>query len=530
MAKLHTHQVGVGGSGINPEGADIVLSDQWLSEATDVWYTKNGTLSQRPGTKYIGPPLATGGGSGSQPVEMWIFRTPAEQREYYQASSTGMYELVGGVWTATAIVAGSGGAYNPGLRVIPITFNGKSMIWQADSASSYLRHVQAASGGTWVEIATTAGPIPVPAAVLSAWGRLWVVDQSGNLTYSELLDETSWHNGTPGSNTIALEDVWPVPGDTIVSMVEHNGSLVLFGEKSIIIYGSPDQVAAGNMVKVEGLTGVGCRSAGSIQSIGDDVLFLTVQGLTSLGRTIQEKSMPIRPVAPHISDTISSLYPAWSWSAAQSIYSAYSPRHQVYYLTPGNGELMYAFDMSLGIANVRVTTHSIDSDFPKWYALGTGVLANDAEQQEVLVQAGRYDDADGEFGILRFTQDETQDFVSSAGSYTNAKPIRTMSFSTPWLDGGEDAEMLLKLLKSIRAVIVGGDNLVATLNIYYDYSTTVAVTRTVTVANTSVPHNVKWMGARAGQVYKLQISVANVNVATKLSRLAVNMTLGRSMR
>jgi len=155
----------------------------------------------------------------------------------------------------------------------------------------------------------------------SAYGRLWVsgVNNDYNtIYYSDLLIATQWYDGraTPADtqNTGGIIDVsqyWPNGGDRIVSIQAHNNFLVIFGRQSILLYSSVNNFAdpadVGGLILQDAISSMGAVSRDAVASIGSDLLFVDDSGVRSLGRTIQEKSVPIGDLTANVKRDISIL-------------------------------------------------------------------------------------------------------------------------------------------------------------------------------------------------------------------------------
>lgn len=153
---------------------------------------------------------------------------------------------------------------------------------------------------------------------LSAYGRLWVsgVNNDYNVIYySDLLIATQWYDGkatpTDSQNTAGLIDVsqyWPNGGDRIVALEAHNNFLIVFGRQSILVFGNAatgDPAATDGIFLSDTIRSLGCVNRDAIANIGSDVLFMDDSGLRSLGRTIQEKSVPIGDLTMNVKKDIS---------------------------------------------------------------------------------------------------------------------------------------------------------------------------------------------------------------------------------
>jgi hypothetical protein len=169
-------------------------------------------------------------------------------------------------------------------------------------------------GGVWADVPytppqTDAGNIVDKIdgdIAISAYGRLWVSGVNGDyqtIYYSSLLREDQWYDGqaTPDDdqNTagiINVSEYWPVEFDQIVNIHAHNGMLIVFGRRSILVYGNAntgDPAGEQGIFLQDGISNVGLVERDAVCNIGTDVMFCDDTGMRSLGRVIQEKSNPI---------------------------------------------------------------------------------------------------------------------------------------------------------------------------------------------------------------------------------------------
>ena len=142
---------------------------------------------------------------------------------------------------------------------------------------------------------------------ISAYGRLWVSGVNGDyqtIYYSSLLREDQWYDGTildteNAQNTggiINVSEYWPVDFDQIVNIHAHNGFLLVFGRRSILVYANADKgdpAGADGIYLQDAISNVGLVERDAICNTGTDVMFCDDTGLRSLARVIQEKSTPI---------------------------------------------------------------------------------------------------------------------------------------------------------------------------------------------------------------------------------------------
>ena len=157
--------------------------------------------------------------------------------------------------------------------------------------------------------------------VCSAYGRMWVAGVNNDyntIYYSDLLLATQWYDGkatpTDTQNTAGIIDVslyWPNGGDRIVDIQAHNNFLVVFGRQSILLYNSANNFAdpadVGGLLLVDAISSMGAIARDAVANIGSDLLFVDDSGVRSLGRTIQEKSVPIGNLTANVSRDIKRL-------------------------------------------------------------------------------------------------------------------------------------------------------------------------------------------------------------------------------
>lgn len=152
---------------------------------------------------------------------------------------------------------------------------------------------------------------------ISAYGRLWVTGVNGDyqtIWYSDLLIGSQWYDGkavpTDPLNTagfINVSEFWPNGGDRIVGLVAHNNFLVVYGRNSILFYAnaaSGDPAGADGIFLQDTMVNLGLVSRDAIASTGSDVLFVDDSGVRSLGRTIQEKSVPVGDLTLNVQTSI----------------------------------------------------------------------------------------------------------------------------------------------------------------------------------------------------------------------------------
>ncbi len=198
------------------------------------------------------------------------------------------------------------------------------------------------------------GTVPAGDFAISAYGRLWVANVSGNTTtvyFSDLLNGARWGSGSAGSLNIA--GTFSKDSDTISGIAAHNGYIIIFSKNSIAIFADTDSFQGSfdvtSLRLVEVIDGVGCISPKTIQNTGDDVLFLSSSGLRSLSRTIQEKSQPLTDVSKNIRDDLVDLIEAQA--DLTTVKGIYVPRYAFYLLSFPESNFTYCFDTRIPLEN-----------------------------------------------------------------------------------------------------------------------------------------------------------------------------------
>jgi hypothetical protein len=279
------------------------------------------------------------------------------------------------------------------------------------------------------------GTPPEANEVLAAYGRLWAADVTGNkhtVYWSDLLNGHHWTGGTSGS--LDVTTVWPTGFDEITALAAHNGFLIIFGKKSILVYSGASSPAT--MTLTDTIEGVGCIARDSVQHTGTDIIFLSETGVRSFGRTVQEKSMPMRDISKNVRTDLMHLVSLQT----NPIKSLYSSENAFYLLTLPDSNTVYCFDMRTPLedGSHRATTWS------SLRPLSFAVL----EDGEIYIGISS--------GIVEY-----KGFMDGAVKYE-------LRYFSNAMDFGNTSN--LKFLKKFNLTIIGGQNTPTTLNWGYDYT------------------------------------------------------------
>jgi len=292
------------------------------------------------------------------------------------------------------------------------------------------------TGSTFATVTESSGTAPTShnGIGLSAYGRVWGLDSDGQtVKYSGLLDEADW--GSASAGQIDMSNIWTEGMDEVTAIGAFNGSLLVFGNNHIVIWedniGSQLGLNPTQIVVVDVIGGTGCSSQHTLQLIGEtDLLFLSRNGLQSLGRVIQEKSNPINNVSKYVRDD---LLADVENEDTQNLRTMFSPEEGYYVLSIPSGKKSYVFDV-----RNRFQDEEGDVIFPCtiWDLYPTALEVRQ----------------DGAILLGAAGQVWTYGADSDDGSLIRYK------YSSPWMDLGEELSNRLKMLKRIGAILFVRNN------------------------------------------------------------------------
>ena len=413
--------------GVNSEDSPIAQDTSFAEIADNAIIDRQGRLASRKGNNVLTTNKTALGTDHIHNIH-----------EFYDSAgnetifSTGNNKILSGTTTLTDVTPGSYTITANDWKIV--NFNDKAYFFQrgydplVHDNSNGLRTFTVANGG-----ATNA--TFKANEVLAAFGRLFIAGNATNDTiiyWSDLLDGNAFTGGSSGNIDVAK--AWPDGADKIVALAAHNDFLVVFGEHSIIVYGGADSPAS--MAISDTVSGVGCIDRKTVVSIGTDLLFLSDDGLRSLGRTIQEKSLPISDLSRNVKQELIGFLAAKTSPAS----TVYSPENYFYLLCLPDSNLVYCFDLRGRLENgsFRVT---------KWPSVGFKSFARDR---------------DGTIYI------GTTDGIGKYDGFDDNNVSYIFRYSSPGLTFGDPSK--IKILKKIRPTIIGGNNADIILSWTYDFS------------------------------------------------------------
>ena len=279
-----------------------------------------------------------------------------------------------------------------------------------------------------------------PRDVVAAYGRFWVHDGSNVYWSTDIADVgfPAFNGGTSGFLNISA--VLPNNVDTIVALASHNGFLIIFCERNIVIYKGAEN-PLGDFSLSDVIAGVGCVARDSVQGTGADLIFLSDTGVRSLGRLLQEKSLPMRDLTKNVRDDLlkdvnQERINIGNLSKVKSIYSEVNA---FYLLSFPSTSTVYCLDMRqmLEDGSSRVTV---------WYAYQATSFLRRRDRELMIGKTN---------GIGRYY-----------GYSDNGVKYRLRYFSH-YLDMG--APTTNKMLKQISATVIGGSNQSFVIKTNFDY-------------------------------------------------------------
>jgi len=308
-----------------------------------------------------------------------------------------------------------------------------------DIEANFASYIDPDTGVAFANEAAYRDHIPQAGIVLSAYGRLWCASTATDKTtlyFSDLLDGSNWVGGSSGS--LDMEAILVDGGDVITGLGAQNGQLIVFFRNSIVVLADNSGSASLDPAQfrlVEVIKRVGCVSKYTVQNTGTDIIFLSEDGLRSLGRVIQEKSLPMRDLSANVRDA---LVEEVNGQPASAIKSVYSEDNAFYLLLLPLYNKIYCFDTRQTLQNgaLRVTV---------W----------DNQAQGAMLSTPNKVFFTGSYGLAEYSTylDDTENYY--------------LKYYTNYFDMGNPNQ--LKSIKKLGATVIGGSGQDFVLKVGFDY-------------------------------------------------------------
>jgi len=430
----------IGINGLDSQTNPTALGATWFTKADNIVYSEGGKVTFRKGLKQ--KTLNGGAKIGSL-------------AEHYDGTNHKIFAGIAGYiydvdLTDKDDAFPTSGRFTTGASTSDWQFQNFNNEALAFQKGADLLHYESGAWGKLKDDSGYTAPAGVttfdPSCGLGYYGRVWaggITEDDDVLYYSKLLDAHKWSSGSAGG--IDLKTVWG--HDSIVAIQPYMGKLVIFGTENIVIYNKPEEPTAMNLDEV--IRGVGCVSRDSIQSVGNDLYFLSDTGVRSLIRTAESDKLPVKEISPTIKDELISHI-----RASTNVKSAYYYAEGFYLLSFVDRNVTYVFDLQY-LTKERGTPRVTKWDFAAdrnpasmTYTTNYGLLMGQ--------QSGRVASYEGYYDV-----DYSGSSVYTYNPYTS-------SISTVWMSLSPEYETA-SILKRLIMVISGGQGTNVGLRLYKDF-------------------------------------------------------------
>ena len=415
--------------GLNTQESPVGMSANFAKTADNCVIDKQGRIAARQGHTQVSTAFPAGADAlGSNPIEALHEHVAYDgTKTVYSAGNNRLYT---GTTTLTLLAFPGGYPTVTANNWKIVSFNNNVYFFQR----GYTPLKQTNGTGALAVLAHGGSGAPETNEVLAAFGRLWTADNTTNkytVHFSGLLDDDFHVAGGSNAGVLDLTKVWA--SDEIVALAEFNGSLVIFGKRQTVLYGNADSI---DNISLIDIINVGCIARDSVQATADDLIFLSDQGVMSLGRLIQEKSQPLRDISKNVRSDLMSDVP----SDTTAVKSVYSPENAFYLLSFPAVSKVYVFDLrgALEDGAYRAT---------KWTSIA--LTAFERLSDGTLYMGKKT------LGIVQY------------GSFQDAGNSYRMNYYSNEQDFGAPANE--KFLKKMRITVIGGSLSTAVLKWSYDY-------------------------------------------------------------
>jgi hypothetical protein len=426
-----------GFTGLNTQDSPLDLASGFALVATNCIIDQYGRIGSRKGWSKVN---SSSGNLGANAVGV-------------------IHELVQSDGTLTVLFAGNNKIFklDGSNAVVELTYGGGGSAptisannWSCASLNGITYFFQtghdpliydpAVSTTTYRRVSEKSGYVAtVPSAdiAISAFGRLWVANTStvkNTVYFSDLLAGHVWSTGTAGS--LNVDRVWPNGPDEITGLAAHNGFLIIFGKRQILVY--QDATTPATMQLQDTVGGIGCIARDSIQTTGKDVLFLSNSGVRSFARTIIEKSAPLGDLSKNVRNDLMDIV---AGETLANIKSVYSEKEAFYLLTLPSVDEVYCFDTRgyLQDNSLRVTI---------WDSIEPTALLSRRNGDVLIGKTG---------------------YIGKYNTYQDDGVAYRMLYYTNHADLGN--QNVTSILKRLKTIVIGGTNQFVTMKWGFDLIT-----------------------------------------------------------
>lgn len=431
MAKLLTpfSVVAPASLGLNTKLAGLEIGPQYCLTTRNCALSSQGTVAARKGwTTFSGVDQLD---DEPDVIAIHEYIDNGNESRIIWTAGNEIYEGTVSVSTVTGDVEPSGDNWKF------VNFNGKVIGVQGGN-----NPIVKSNGDDFAEISFDDAPAD-PIEALSAWGRVWYVDgDAQTIRYSDLLQEDVLNGGSSGE--INMYTVWSNGTDEIIGLQEFNNYLVIFGRKQIVLYAGGED--PNNSLKiVDIINNTGCIARDSIQNIGQDILFLSEEGIISLARNIQAggdvRSLPLANLAENVSDFMAQFSLA---EPKENIKSCFKADDGFYLISFPTSNIVFYL-------NIRYLTPDEKARVFTWYNISPTGLGTDRNDNLYIGKPG---------------------YLGLYDGYDDNGEAYTMNFKTGWVLGEGEVSTANKIFKKAVLTIKGGYGSRITFEWSFDFLTT----------------------------------------------------------
>jgi hypothetical protein len=435
----------IGSSGQNSQTTDIDLPPQFGTEVVNAIINQSGKLSSRCSMDRVTSDNAD------------LTTALGIKRVYRHIKADG---------TSVMMCAGNGRIFSATATALTSVSSGHTTDnWQFASLNGQIFACQVGKSlYSFADDGTTPAAVAVPVtpiAIHAAYGRLWALSADGlTLWWSDILDGDDFVAGSFGS--LGLDNIHQGNRTPGVAIVSFNRQLIVLCTNQIIVLGLGDNLDPGDVsVPIflqDAIPNVGCIARDSVVQTGDDIMFLSADGVRSLTRSMSEKQGP-SPMVDASALNRNALVRNIETETPANISACWHPGEAWYQLFLPAVEEVWVFDLSSKIEG---------TNGPKTVIWRMG---------ERPAYCGTW-----------FSNDLM--FYGTTGGLANnnlydADDSYTMIVATGWMSLG--APDSLKHFKKLILSLTGGGGQLATVRWFVDFDESTVRTRTFTLQTTADP-------------------------------------------
>lgn len=305
-----------GNRGLNSENAGFLEDPAWALRLDNAVIDAAGRVSARKGWTEF----STSGVTITGDVEaIGEYVIDADNSKLFFSTSTQDIEMN----ISTGALIDRSGGFSNGSPCRYLNYNGK-MIRIKDGTEPEVIDDTAAAPDNFAQVATGAD-VPEGGIGMAGFGRLWVVDATDSpgdslLRFSALLDETDWSTSN-NAGALDTREAWPDGNDVITAVSQVQGQLVIFGRRSVLIYSNPEDPSSTDFQLTDVIENAGCIDQNSVQQVGNDLIYLSNDGVRSLRRGLQFSTLPYQSLTDNVRSDIVDDIANLSTGTIQSFYS-----------------------------------------------------------------------------------------------------------------------------------------------------------------------------------------------------------------